>query len=147
MTSTDTEKVDYLEVDMPINGQQFCCLSFIEPEYLEEKMQQLVKGHLDNEKLKEDLFEQRRLTMLEQIKIDTKTEKELQEEKNDDVDTNNIEKSEKSEESKQKRKKRKELPPELKSKLQEQMKMFQCNEDNVRSEHIQSLQEVTQSKE
>ena len=26
------EKVDYLDVDQPINGQNYCCMSFISPE-------------------------------------------------------------------------------------------------------------------
>ena len=32
MSTDETEKtIDYLEVDQPINGQQYCCLSFVEP--------------------------------------------------------------------------------------------------------------------
>ena len=31
---TDTEKVDYLEVDEPIPGQNYVCLSFVSPESL-----------------------------------------------------------------------------------------------------------------
>ena len=26
------EKVDYLDVDSPINGQNYCCISFLDPE-------------------------------------------------------------------------------------------------------------------
>ena len=26
------EKVDYLDVDNPINGQNFCCISFLDPD-------------------------------------------------------------------------------------------------------------------
>ena len=33
---TEEEKVDYLDVDDPIPGQNFCCLSFVSPENLIE---------------------------------------------------------------------------------------------------------------
>ena len=33
---TEEEKVDYLDVDDPIPGQSFCCLSFVSPENLIE---------------------------------------------------------------------------------------------------------------
>ena len=37
------EKVDYLDVDDPIPGQGFCCLSFVSPENLIESKKVLLK--------------------------------------------------------------------------------------------------------
>lgn len=106
-------------------------LNDIKPEYMEEKMQELVKAHLDNELKKDELFEQRRSSMMDQIKVETKTEPCVLEEVKEEV---------KEEEPKHRRKIKKELPPALKTKLQEQMLMFQTNQDAVRDEALAETQ-------
>ena len=43
------EKVDYLDVDQPINGQNYCCISFLSPEsVIEDKNAFIVSKFLQS---------------------------------------------------------------------------------------------------
>lgn len=105
----------------------------IEPEYMEEKMQQLVKTHLEQENKKEELFEERKQKMLEKVKVESKEAVEVLEE----TDESNKETT-----NNNKRRKRKDLPPKLKAKLQQQLLDSQIADNCIEIEKIEKTDPV-----
>jgi len=108
----------------------------VEPEYLEEKMQQLVKSHMDQESKKNEVFEKRKQDMLDKVQVDHKKEGAVE-----------LLETDKKEENKPKRKVMKnKLPPTLKAKLQQQMLANQVPDDCISVEQVDptpSAEEVT----
>ena len=47
-TETQEENVDYLEVDAPVPGQNYCCMSFISPENVLVQKDQFIMKNLLN---------------------------------------------------------------------------------------------------
>lgn len=108
----------------------------VEPEYMEEKMQQLVKTHLDQEQKKDEVFEKRKQDMLEKINVEAKDAVEVLE----NQDETEIMKD-------RRRRKRKELPPKLKEKLQQQLKNSQSMENELVVEVPENAIELEQVEE
>lgn len=105
----------------------------VEPEYMEEAMQQLVKTHLEQETKKTEVFEKRKKEMLEKVQVDHKKEGAVQ------VITDP------EEEKRMKRRKKNQLPPGLKAKLQQQMKGNQSDDNNGVS--LEKLEDCIQLEE
>lgn len=96
----------------------------VSPEYIEEKMQDLVKTHIQQEQHKEEIFNKRKNDMIEQVKVDNKKEGAIQLLEN----TN-----------KKKKVVKNKLPDDIKTKLQKRLLESQSKEDNITKEDIETF--------